>query len=506
MKKTLLLCILDGCGLREETKGNAFKNASKPTFDFLVKNYPHTSLNASGQFVGLPYGQMGNSEVGHMNIGAGRTVYQPQELINKSIEDKTFFKNVELLKVINHVKENNSKLHLMGLISDGGVHSHIEHLMALLDLCKQEQVKNVYLHLFTDGRDTDSKSAYSYISKVEKKLRELSLGVIATIGGRYYGMDRDNNYDRLKKAYDVIVDNDGIYGSNIKEDIAASYQKGITDEFLIPTVYNEAGNISKNDGLIVFNYRKDRLREILTCLTNPENGLNVELIPNLKVVTMMPVVESVKAPHAFDDAKLKNILGEYLEKNKLNQLRIAETEKFAHVTFFFDGGKEVDYEHEKKILIPSPKVATYDLKPEMSAEEITDKLLIELDKDYLDVVILNYANGDMVGHTGNYEAAIIAVEFMDKCLKRLYNKISSIDGTMIITADHGNCDIMTNEDNTPCTTHTTNKVPLIITKKNISLKENGKLSDIAPTMLQLLDIPLPIEMNGESLIIENNGT
>lgn len=500
MKKTLLLCILDGCGLREETRGNAFKNAYKPTFDFLVENYPHTSLEASSEYVGLPKGQMGNSEVGHMNIGSGRVVYQPQELINQSIENKTFFKNNEFLKVINHVKENNSKLHLMGLISDGGVHSHIDHLMALLDLCKQEKVKEIYLHLFTDGRDTDSMSAYSYISQVENKLKELPKASIATIGGRYYGMDRDNNYDRLKKAYDAITGNIGIHGTNIKEDIEKSYQNGITDEFLVPIIYNEAGNIQKNDGLIVFNYRKDRLREMLTCLTNKENGLNKELIPNLKVVTMMPVVESVKAPHAFNDPNLHNILGEYLEKNGLSQLRIAETEKYAHVTFFFDGGKEVNYENEKKILIPSPKVATYDLAPKMSAEEITNNLLAELDKDYLDVVILNYANGDMLGHTGNYDATIEAIEFLDKCLKRVYDKISLIGGTMIITADHGNCDIMINDDNSPCTTHTTSKVPFIITKKDLELKETGKLADIAPTLLSLLNLPIPKEFEGTSLI------
>lgn len=500
MKKTLLLCILDGCGLREETRGNAFKNAHKPTFDFLVENYPHTSLEASSEYVGLPKGQMGNSEVGHMNIGSGRVVYQAQELINQSIENKTFFKNNEFLKVINHVKENNSKLHLMGLISDGGVHSHIDHLMALLDLCKQEQVKEIYLHLFTDGRDTDPMSAYTYISQVENKLNELPSASIATIGGRYYGMDRDNNYDRLKKAYDAIVDNIGIHGTNIKENLEKSYHQGITDEFLEPIIYNEAGNIEKNDGLIVFNYRKDRLREILTCLTNKKNGLNKELIPNLKVVTMMPVVESVKAPHAFNDPNLHNILGEYLEKNGLSQLRIAETEKYAHVTFYFDGGKEVDYENEKKILIPSPKVATYDLAPKMSADEITNNLLAELDKDYLDVVILNYANGDMLGHTGNYDATIEAIEFLDKCLKRVYEKILSIGGIMIITADHGNCDIMINEDGSPCTTHTTSKVPFIITKKDLELKENGKLADIAPTMLTLLNLPIPKEFEGNSLI------
>ena len=496
--KPVILTILDGYGLREEEKGNAIKCANNKVFNYLWDNYPHTTLEASGKKVGLPKGQMGNSEVGHMNIGAGRIVYQPLELINKSIEEKDFFNNEEFLNVIKHVKNNNSKLHLMGLISDGGVHSHINHLLALLELCKKENVKNVYLHLFTDGRDVSPTSSYDYIKKVEEKIKELQIGSIATIGGRYYGMDRDNNYDRLKKGYDAIVYGIGEESSSIKNYIEESYKKDITDEFLLPAVFNKDGMIEENDGLIVFNYRKDRLREILTALTNKEfNEMPVRRFNNLKVVTMMPVVNSVIANHAFSDPKLTNILGEYISAKGLSQLRIAETEKYAHVTFFFDGGKEIDYPKEKKILIPSPKVATYDLKPEMSVYEVTEALLKELPN--YDVVILNFANGDMVGHTGVLEAAIKAVEAMDECLGKIYNKVQELDGTMVITADHGNCEEMLDENNNVITSHTTNLVPLIITKKGLKLHP-GKLGDISPTILELLNLEKPSEMTGISLI------
>ena len=498
MTKPIVLTILDGYGLREETHGNAVKLANNEIFNLLWDNYPHTQLEASGQLVGLPKGQMGNSEVGHMNIGAGRIVYQPLELINKSIEDKDFFQNEELLKVISHVKENNSKLHLMGLISDGGVHSHIDHLMALLDMCKEQNVENLYLHLFTDGRDVLPQSAYTYIKRVEDKLKEIGIGSIATIGGRYYGMDRDNNYDRLKKGYDAIVNGLGDTTLSIKEYIEESYKNEIVDEFFIPAVFDKNGTLSENDGLIAFNFRKDRLREILTAITNKEfNDMAVVRFNNVKTVTMMPVVESVIAEHAFDDPKLTNILGEYIEKQGKSQLRIAETEKYAHVTFFFDGGKEVDYQNEKKILIPSPKVATYDLKPEMSVYEVTDELLKELGN--FDLVILNFANGDMVGHTGVLEAAIKAVESVDECLGKIYQKVQELGGTMIITADHGNCEEMLDENDNVLTAHTTNPVPFIVTNKNISLVP-GKLGDIAPTILELMNIEKPAEMTGVSLI------
>lgn len=498
--KPVLLAILDGFGLREEKKGNAVKLASKTNFDYLWNNYPHTTLEASGKAVGLPEGQMGNSEVGHMNIGAGRLVYQPQELINVNIETGEFFHNQEILKVIEHVKTNHSKLHIMGLISDGGVHSHINHLMAILDMCKQNNVEKLYLHLFTDGRDVNPKSSYSYIEKLEEKLSQLGVGVIATIGGRYYGMDRDNNYDRLKKAYDVIVNNIGPKENCIREFIEESYNQGITDEFLIPTIFDESGSIKENDGIIAFNYRKDRLREILTAITNPSfDEMEVVRFHNIKTVTMFPVVESVIATHAFCDPQLTNILGEYVSAKGLTQLRIAETEKYAHVTFFFDGGKEVDYPNEKKILIPSPKVATYDLKPEMSIEKVTDALLKELEENKYNLIILNYANCDMVGHTGNLEAAIKAVEAVDHYLGKVYEKIKELGGTLLVTADHGNCELMIDEYNNIITSHTTNKVPFILCDKKYQLKE-GKLSDIAPTIIELLSLEKPGEMTGETLI------
>ena len=498
MKKPIVLMILDGYGLREETHGNAVKLADNKVFTELWNTYPHTKLTASGQLVGLPKGQMGNSEVGHMNIGAGRIVYQPLELINKSIQDKEFFQNKEIKKVMHHVKENDSKLHLMGLVSDGGVHSHINHLLALLDMCQLEGVKDVYLHLFTDGRDVPPKSAYIYIEMVENKLKELGFGKIASISGRYYAMDRDNNFDRLIKAYDVIVNNKGQIEQSPKEYIEKSYKEEITDEFFLPAKFTEHGNVEENDGIIAFNFRKDRLRELFTAITNPDAvDMETKKFNNVKTLTMMPVVESVKAPHAFNDPELTNILGEYIEKQDLSQLRIAETEKYAHVTFFFDGGKEVDYKNEKKILIPSPKVATYDLKPEMSADEVTGKLLEEL--AHTDLVILNFANGDMVGHTGVLEAAIKAVETVDKDIKRIYDKVMELGGTLIVTADHGNCEEMLDDNNNIVTSHTTNPVPFIITEKGLKLHE-GKLGDIAPTILDLMNIEKPNEMTGESLI------
>lgn len=498
--KPVLLTIIDGFGIRDEIKGNAVKLASKPNYDYLWDKYPHSTLEASGEAVGLPAGQMGNSEVGHMNIGAGRLVYQPQELINSSIRNKEFFHNEEILKVITHVKQENSKLHIMGLVSDGGVHSHINHLLALLDMCKQNNIEKLYLHLFTDGRDVDPHSAKKYIDQVQNKLNEIGIGKISSISGRYYAMDRDNNYDRLMKAYDVIINDSEVIQTSIDDYITDSYNRGISDEFLIPASFDPNGKITENDGVIVFNYRKDRLRELLTALTNHDfNEMEVTKFNNLKLVTMLPVVESVKAPHAFNDPSLKNILGEYIADQGLSQLRIAETEKYAHVTFFFDGGKEKDYPNEKKILIPSPKVATYDLKPEMSIEEVTESLLNELNTNKYDLIILNFANCDMVGHTGSLDAAIKAVEAVDRNLGKLYQKIQELNGIMLITADHGNCELMIDENDNVITSHTTNKVPFIICNENYKLKD-GKLGDIAPTILKIMDLKIPEEMTGNSLI------
>ena len=499
MKKPIVLCILDGCGIREDNDGNAFKNANKKTFDYLWNNYPHSLLEASSKSVGLPQGQMGNSEVGHMNIGAGRIVYQPLERINKAIEENSLSNNQELLKLISHIKNNKSTLHIMGLLSDGGVHSHINHLLNIIDILKNNNINKIYYHIFLDGRDVNPKSALKYINILEEKLNKTNMGKIATISGRYYAMDRDNNYDRLKKAYDAIVYGIGKVYSNPEELLNYSYNNNITDEFVNPSIINKT-SINDNDGILTFNFRPDRLREIFTALTNPkECPMETKKLNNVYALSMMPITNTVKANYIFNHQNLTNTLGEYLFKNNLNQLRIAETEKYAHVTYFFDGGYEKEYPTMKKILIPSPKVSTYDLKPEMSAKEITDTLIQELDKNIYDVIILNYANGDMVGHTGNYEASIKAIEYLDTCLQKLYDKIISIDGTLIITADHGNCDIMWDKNKIPVTSHTTSPVPFIITKKDLTLT-NGILADIAPTILSLLNIPIPKEMNGKVLI------
>ena len=502
--KPLVLCILDGCGLRDETDGNAFKNANKPTLDMLVEKYPHSILQASGKAVGLPEGQMGTSEVGHMNLGAGRVAMQPLENITSSIESKEIYKNKKILDVLNHVKENKSNLHLFGLLSDGGVHSHIKHLLALLDVCKANKIKNVYIDVCLDGRDTYEQSALTYLDQLQDHIDKIGIGKIATISGRYYGMDRDNNFDRVKKSYDAICYGEAKEYKNYKDLIEENYKNKIYDEFVIPGIINKCP-LNDNDGIIAFNFRKDRLREMFTLLSNPkeyesqanEKELQVKHFKNLKVLTMYPVTETVKCPHAFDDLDLKNILVDYLHNKGLSQFRIAETEKYPHVTFFFDGGKEVEYDDMKKIIIPSPKVATYDLKPEMSVYEVTDAFLENVDK--YDVTIMNLANGDMVGHTGVYEAAVSAVEHMDKCLAKIYSKIESLGGTLIIIADHGNCDMMWDEKHKPVTSHTTNPVPCIITKEGLKLKD-GKLADIAPTMLELLKLPIPKEMTGNSLI------
>ena len=504
MTKPLVLCILDGCGIRESSDGNAFKNANHPTLDMLMNKYPHSILQASGKAVGLPEGQMGTSEVGHMNLGSGRVALQPLEAITASLESKEFNNNEEFNKIIDHVKKNNSNLHIFGLLSDGGVHSHINHLLSILDILKEKEVKNVYFDICLDGRDTYEKSALTYLDQLQAKIDEVGIGTIATISGRYYGMDRDNNFDRLKKSYDAIVYGEAPVYKSYKELIEENYNNGVFDEFVIPGIINKCP-LEDNDAIMAFNFRKDRLREMFTLLSNPteyepqanEKDLVVKHFNNLATMTMYPVTETVHSPHAFNDADMKNILVDYLHNNGLSQLRIAETEKYPHVTFFFDGGKEVEYDDMKKILIPSPKVATYDLKPEMSVYEVTDNFLKEVGN--YDVTIMNFANGDMVGHTGVYEAAVQAVEDMDKCLDKVYSKIMELGGILIIIADHGNCDMMWDEDHKPVTSHTTNPVPCIITKEGIELND-GKLADIAPTMLELLGLPIPEEMTGNSLI------
>lgn len=499
----VILCILDGVGIREKEKGNAFLNTDKKTFNYLWNNYPHSLLEASGEFVGLPNKQMGNSEVGHTNIGAGRIVYQSLELINKSIKDKIFYDNENILDVINHTKKNNSNLHIFGLLSDGGIHSHINHLYALLELCKKENVQNVYIHAFLDGRDTLPNVSIKYLDELTEKMKELNVGVLSTISGRYYSMDRDNNYDRIKLSYDAIVYGKGNRNSSYKDVISSCYEKGIYDEFIIPTIINEK-LVNDNDGLILFNYRPDRARELFTALTNKDfNEFDVKRFNNIKLVTMMPVADSVVCSNAFKHEELINTLGEYIDNLGLKQLRIAETEKYAHVTYFFDGGIERDLKNSKRILIPSPSVKTYDLKPEMSAYLITDTLMKELDNNY-DLVVLNYANGDMVGHTGNYDATKKAVVALDNCLERLYKKAEEDGYTLMIIADHGNCDYMLDSDDNVVTSHSVSPVPCIITDNNYKVN-NGRLCDVAPTLLNLMGLSVPNEMTGECLIERRNG-
>ena len=498
MKKPVVLAILDGFGLNEEEKGNAIKQARTPNFDYLWNKYPHSRLVASGEEVGLPFGQMGNSEVGHMNIGAGRIVYQPLELINSKIKNGTFYENSSIKDVFEHVKKNDSKLHIFGLLSDGGVHSHIKQLFALIDFCKTENISKVYYHLFLDGRDTLPNSASTYLDLLNNKINEMNLGTIATISGRFYAMDRDNRWERVKEAYDNITLGTGKKYDNYQEVINESYSAGVYDEFIKPSLLDKEGLVEENDGLLVFNYRPDRLRELFSALTNPNfSGFERKQINNLKLVTMMPVSDEVVYKNAFKLDELNNTFGEYISDLGYTQLRIAETEKYAHVTYFFDGGIEKQLNGCKRILIPSPKVATYDIAPEMSAKEITTSLLDEIEN--FDVIILNFANCDMVGHTGDFNAAIKAVETVDEQLGKIYNRVNALGGTLIVTADHGNCEEMLDDNNNKLTAHTTNLVPFIVCDLNYEIID-GKLGDIAPTILKIMNIEVPKEMTGHILI------
>ena len=422
----------------------------------------------------------------------------PKELISKNIESKEIYGNENINEVIKHVKENNSKLHLLGLLSDGGVHSHMNHLFGLLDMCKEKNVKDVYIHVFTDGRDTLPTSGINYVKKLQGKLDEIGLGKIASISGRYYSMDRDNNWDRIRMCYDVIVNGLGKTYSNPIEYIQSCYEKDVTDEFIKPMLIDKSGMIKNNDGLLIFNFRPDRLRELFKVISNKEfKEFPHKTFKNIKLVTMMPVSNEVICKNAYNNQELNNTLGEYLSDKGIKQLRIAETEKYAHVTYFFDGGVERNLINCDRILIPSPKVATYDLKPEMSAYEITDRLFKEMNK--YDFIVMNFANGDMVGHTGNFDATVKAVEVVDECIGMIYNKSLEEGFTLVVTADHGNSEYMLDENNNIITSHSTSLVPFIITDTNYNLK-NGKLADIAPTILDIMDLPIPEDMTGVSLI------
>lgn len=491
--KKVLLCVLDGVGVSTRTNGNAFLNANKENIDKLVNEYPNTAIYASGNYVGLPKNQMGNSEVGHLTIGAGRIIYQSLELINRSIEDNSFYDNESLLNAINHAKKNNSKLHILGLLSDGGVHSHKDHIIELLKLCYKEDFNNVYFHIFTDGRDTYKESSLNYIEELEEYISKYNIGSISSISGRYYAMDRDKRYDRINEAYNTLV-----YASNKIDDyklyIKNSYENDITDEFIKPVTVDEKGIIEDNDSIIWANFRPDRAIEILSSLTDDNfDGFKTKKFNNLYLTTFMYVSDNIKSDIAFKKEDIDNTLGIYLSKKGIKQLRIAETEKYAHVTYFFDGGKDIDLDNCERVLIPSPKVATYDLKPEMSAIEITDRLLTEMDKNY-GFIFLNFANCDMVGHTGSYDATIKAVETVDKMIGKIYDKAKELGYILIITADHGNSEEMIDENNNIVTSHTTNKVPFIVCDKSVNIDNIEKLSDIAPFVLNLIDIDVPKEM------------
>ena len=506
-KKPVMLMILDGFGINENTDGNAVKLAKTPNIDKLMKKYPNTIMYTSGLQVGLPEGQMGNSEVGHTNIGAGRIVYQELTKITKSIEDGDFFAIPEFIEAIENCKKHNSKLHILGLLSDGGVHSHIRHLYGLQEMAKRRDFENVYVHCFLDGRDTPPASAEGYIAQLEDRMEEKNVGKIASISGRYYAMDRDKRWDRIKKCYDALVKGEGNKATSATIAIENSYQKEVFDEFVEPTVIvnndTPIAKIEDNDSVIFFNFRPDRAREITRAIVDPNfSEFETEKIKTYFVCFTSYDETMPNVQIAFKKEPLVNTFGEVISKHNLTQLRIAETEKYAHVTFFFNGGEEKQYPGEDRILVPSPKVATYDLQPEMSAYIVTEKVVEAINADKYDAIILNYANPDMVGHTGSLPAAIKAVETIDECVQKVVDAILEHDGTLIITADHGNCEQMIDyKTGEPHTAHTTNPVPLILVTKDESLKvKSGKLADLAPTMLEILGIEKPKEMTGESIL------
>ena len=508
MKKPLVLCILDGYGYNPDSHGNAIKAAKTPVMDELVRRWPVTYIGASGMDVGLPDGQMGNSEVGHTNIGAGRVVYQELTRITKSIDDGDFFENAALVGAIESARKSGGALHLLGLMSDGGVHSHNTHCWAILKLCKKLGFDNVYIHCFLDGRDVAPTSGADFVAECVQKTKEIGVGRVATVMGRYYAMDRDNRWERVKMAYDAMVYGKGGFCDDPVKAIKESYTqkdadgKYLTDEFVLPTVCVKGAGIKSGDSIIFYNFRPDRARQITRAFSDAEfkgferEFLNVHFVTMTQYDALMPNVTV-----AFMAQSLKNTLGEYLSQHGLKQLRIAETEKYAHVTFFFNGGVEKVSEGEERILVPSPKVATYDLKPEMSAPEVCDKVVDAINSGRFDVIILNFANCDMVGHTGVFEAAVKAVETVDSCTARVADAVLGQGGVLLVTADHGNADKMLDDGDKPFTAHTTNPVPFITVGLERPLKKSGgKLCDIAPTMLEILGLEKPAEMTGVSLL------
>ena len=511
MKKPVVLMILDGYGINEKKEHNAVAMAKTPVMDKLMSTYPCVKGLASGMAVGLPNGQMGNSEVGHLNMGAGRIVYQELTRITKEIEDGTFFTNKALLEAVNNCKKKGSSLHLFGLLSDGGVHSHITHLYGLLELAKREGLTNVYVHCFLDGRDTPPSSGADYIEQLESKMREIGVGQIASIMGRYYAMDRDNNYDRVKLAYVAMTEGEGLKAANAYDAIHGSYDREETDEFVKPTVIVNGGvpvgTINDGDSVVFFNFRPDRAREITHAFCDDEfRSFKRDRKLDLVYVCFSdydPLIDNKLV--AFEKIAVTNTFGEWLAANGMKQARIAETEKYAHVTFFFNGGVEEPNEGEERILVKSPKVATYDLKPEMSAYEVCDNLVKAIKADKYDVIIINFANPDMVGHTGVEEAAVKAVEAVDECVGKAYDAIMEVGGVMFICADHGNCEQTVDyETNAPFTAHTTNPVPFILVnyKEGYGLREGGCLADIVPTLIECMGMEQPHEMTGKSLLIK----
>lgn len=508
-KKPYALIIMDGYGVNERHEGNAIYTAKTPNMDKYLAQYPNTVIHASGMDVGLPEGQMGNSEVGHTNIGAGRIVYQELTRITKSIEDGDFFENEALLAAVENCKKNNSALHFMGLLSDGGVHSHIKHLYGLLELAKKNGLDKVYVHCFMDGRDVSPTSGADFVEALVEKMRNIGIGKIATVMGRYYAMDRDNRWERVEKAYRAMVFGEGNMDTSAVNAVKKSYNDGVTDEFVVPTVITDdngvaLGKISENDSVVFFNFRPDRAREITRTIVDTEfNGFEREFF-NTHFVCMTQYDASMpNVDVAFKPQSLVNTFGEYISQKGLRQLRIAETEKYAHVTFFFNGGVESVYNGEDRALINSPKVATYDLQPEMSAYEVTDEVVKRIESGEYDVIVLNFANCDMVGHTGVFDAAVKAVETVDECLGRTIDAINKMGGVALVTADHGNADQMLDyTTNDVFTAHTTNVVPLVmIGEENGAKLKVGRLADLAPTMLDLMGLEKPAEMTGESLLV-----